>query len=105
VRPHDVVAGARRSVGTQTQSARQRPPPACVRAALAAPRTCERARAQVLVVHGTADALVPAWNSRRLAARLPGARLVELGVCGHMPMEEAPDRFLDALADFIADLD
>jgi pimeloyl-ACP methyl ester carboxylesterase len=59
----------------------------------------------VLVVHGTADALVPAWNSRRLAARLPGARLVELGVCGHMPMEEAPDRFLDALADFIADLD
>lgn len=56
-------------------------------------------------MHGTADALVPAWNSRRLAAQLPGARLVELGVCGHMPMEEAPDRFLDALADFIADLD
>lgn len=61
--------------------------------------------AQVLVVHGTADALVPAWNSRRLAAGLPGARLVELGRCGHMPMEEAPERFMEALADFVATLE
>ena len=60
--------------------------------------------AQVLIVHGEGDALVPAWNSRRLAAGLPGARLVELARCGHMPMEEAPARFMDALADFAAEL-
>ncbi|KAK9835008.1 hypothetical protein WJX81_003847 [Elliptochloris bilobata] len=59
---------------------------------------------QVLVVHGEADALVPAWNSRRLAAGLPGARLIELDRCGHMPMEEAPARFMGALADFVAAL-
>ena len=59
---------------------------------------------QVLIVHGEGDALVPAWNSRRLAAGLHGARLVELDRCGHMPMEEAPARFMDVLAAFVGEL-
>ncbi len=40
---------------------------------------------QVLIVHGENDALVPAANSRRLAAMLPGARLEVLPACGHNP--------------------
>ena len=48
----------------------------------------ERTRAgaaQVLIVHGEGDALVPAANSRRLAAILPGATLQLLPRCGHNP--------------------
>lgn len=58
----------------------------------------------MLIVHGEGDALVPAWNSRRLAAGLRCARLVELDRCGHMPMEEAPARFMDVLANFVGEL-
>jgi pimeloyl-ACP methyl ester carboxylesterase len=55
----------------------------------------------VLIVHGSSDVLVPAANSRRLAALLPGAQLVEFEGCGHMPQEECPDRFVDTVRSFV----
>ncbi len=48
---------------------------------------------QVLIIHGESDALVPRWNSQKLAALL-GADLEVFPDCGHMPMEEMPDRFI-----------
>ena len=53
------------------------------------------------MVHGENDALVPAWNSRRLAALLPGAQLVIYPECGHLPMEELPQRFVEDVAKFV----
>jgi len=54
----------------------------------------------VLIIHGQADALVPVGNSTRLAAMLPGAELVVLPACGHVPQEEQPQQFVDAIVDF-----
>jgi pimeloyl-ACP methyl ester carboxylesterase len=53
-----------------------------------------------LIIHGQADALVPVSNSVRLAAMLPGAELVVVPSCGHVPQEEQPQRFADAVVHF-----
>ena len=46
-------------------------------------------QASTLVVTGDRDALVPAENSRRLAKRIPGAKLVEFSGAGHcFPVEQ-----------------
>ena len=55
----------------------------------------------MLILHGENDALVPAWNSRRLAALLPGAESVIYPECGHLPMEELPERFVEDVAQFL----
>lgn len=56
---------------------------------------------QVLIIHGKQDRLVPASNSRRLVQMLPNAELVELDACGHLPQEELPDQFLNAMQTFL----
>jgi pimeloyl-ACP methyl ester carboxylesterase len=55
-----------------------------------------------LVVVGAEDRALPPARSRRLAAALPSARLVEVPGAGHLSVLEAPaavcaaiDRFLD----------
>ncbi len=55
----------------------------------------------MLILHGENDALVPAWNSRRLAALLPGATLRVYPECGHLPMEEMPERFVEDVTQFL----
>ena len=55
---------------------------------------------QVLIIHGEKDALVPRWNSQKLAALLD-ADLEVFQDCGHMPMEEMPDRFIATVAKFL----
>mmetsp|Transcript_4384 Transcript_4384/g.12656 ORF Transcript_4384/g.12656 Transcript_4384/m.12656 type:complete len:464 (+) Transcript_4384:335-1726(+) len=56
---------------------------------------------KVLIVHGEGDALVPAANSRRLAAILPGATLCVLPRCGHNPQEELPNEFVKVVTEFV----
>jgi 3-oxoadipate enol-lactonase len=57
--------------------------------------------APTLVVHGSEDLIVPAENGRMLAARIPGARYVELPGRGHnLPLEE-PDTFAELVREFI----
>ncbi|CAK0764500.1 hypothetical protein CVIRNUC_003164 [Coccomyxa viridis] len=55
---------------------------------------------KVLIIHGEKDALVPRWNSQKLAALLD-ADLEVFQDCGHMPMEEMPDRFIATVAKFL----
>jgi proline iminopeptidase len=50
-----------------------------------------------LVVHGELDPL-PADEARRIAQLIPGARLVLIPNCGHMPFWESPETFF-ALVD------
>lgn len=61
-----------------------------------------KSKARVLIVHGSDDMIVPAGNSRLLAERIPRAELVEMPGVGHMPHEEAPEAFLDAVTAFLA---
>lgn len=51
----------------------------------------------VLVVAGSADAIIPAAAARELAALVPGARHVELPGCGHTPQLECPEELGAAL--------
>jgi len=55
----------------------------------------------VLVITGEEDRLIPSEASRRLAARIPGAELVLLPACGHLPHEERPAEFLAAVRSFL----
>jgi 3-oxoadipate enol-lactonase len=48
--------------------------------------------APALVVHGTEDRMLPPANSRAIAERIPGARLVELEGVGHLFWWEQPQR-------------
>jgi pimeloyl-ACP methyl ester carboxylesterase len=57
----------------------------------------------VLLIWGANDGLIPVENARRLAARIPGARLVVIPECGHVPQEEKPRETADAIAAFLND--
>ncbi len=58
----------------------------------------------VLVITGDDDRIVPTEQSVRLAAEIPGAQLVVIPNCGHVPQEECPAQFLDAVNSFLAQL-
>lgn len=67
---------------------------------MADPRFWSRAaavKAPTLVVHGSLDRLIPVAAARELARRLPEWRLEVLEGVGHVPMMEAPDRFMRVL--------
>lgn len=53
-----------------------------------------------MVIAGRDDRLVPAENSRKIAARIPGARLTELPG-GHLFFTEYPAEFNRAVIDFV----
>jgi len=59
----------------------------------------------VLVVTGDDDRVVPTAESVRLASELPNARLSVIANAGHVPHEERPADFMDAMRDFLNDLD
>lgn len=58
-------------------------------------------RPPALVVWGEEDALIPVRAGRGAAERLPEARFVGLPACGHLPMEECPEAWLDAALEFL----
>ncbi|MFN2164780.1 MAG: alpha/beta fold hydrolase, partial [Anaerolineae bacterium] len=58
----------------------------------------------ILVVTGDDDRIVPTEQSIRLAEALPGAELVVFPQCGHVPQEECPAAFLEAVQGFLSDL-
>jgi pimeloyl-ACP methyl ester carboxylesterase len=59
----------------------------------------------VLVVTGDDDRVVPTAESVRLASELPNARLSVIANAGHVPHEERPADLMDAMRDFLNDLD
>lgn len=54
-----------------------------------------------LVISGDDDQIVPVENSRRLADDIPGAKLAVIENCGHLPQEECPQAFLQAVYEFL----
>jgi pimeloyl-ACP methyl ester carboxylesterase len=57
-----------------------------------------------LVITGDDDRIVPTEESLRLAEELPSAELEVMEACGHLPQEECPGAFMDAVRTFTADL-
>ncbi|MBN1247000.1 MAG: alpha/beta hydrolase [Anaerolineae bacterium] len=57
-----------------------------------------------LVITGDDDQIVPAEQSIRLAGELPDASLAVLEACGHVPQEECPALWLDAVEGFVDEL-
>lgn len=55
----------------------------------------------VLVVSGDDDRIVPTEQSVRLGKEIPHASLVLFKDCGHLPQEECPQQFLQAVQPFI----
>lgn len=54
-----------------------------------------------LVITGAGDRTVPPADTMRVHAELPDARLVVLPRCGHLPQEECPEAFLEAVVPFV----
>ena len=57
----------------------------------------------VLVIHGTADQLIPFPNGERLSSRLPGARFAALPDCGHLFWHMAPARSQALIRGFLGE--
>jgi 3-oxoadipate enol-lactonase len=57
----------------------------------------------VLVLVGEHDEATPPPMSIELAQMLPNARLEIISGCAHVPQLQAPDLFLDAIGDFLAE--
>jgi pimeloyl-ACP methyl ester carboxylesterase len=57
-----------------------------------------------LVITGDNDRIVPTQESERLAAELPNSQLVVIPHCGHVPQEERPEEFLQAVTGFVTEL-
>jgi pimeloyl-ACP methyl ester carboxylesterase len=53
-----------------------------------------------LLVWGEDDPEIPLAHGRALAGRIPNSRLLIFRRCGHMPMEEHPRAFTEAVTDF-----
>lgn len=58
----------------------------------------------VLVITGDDDRIVPTEQSIRLAGEIPGAQLVVIPNCGHVPQEECPAQVLEAINAFLTEL-
>jgi pimeloyl-ACP methyl ester carboxylesterase len=64
-------------------------------------RQLDKVRPPTLVITGDDDQIVPTEQSVRLAGEIPGAQLVVVPACGHIPHEETPEVFLQAVEGFI----
>ncbi len=60
-----------------------------------------RIRTPTLVIAGLNDSLVSPESSREIAARITGSQYLLLPDVGHIPHEEAPERFLSAAYRFL----
>jgi len=61
----------------------------------------EEIRVPTLVITGSEDQVYPPAMARDIARRIPGAKLVEIEGAGHMANLEQPERFNQAILEFI----
>lgn len=67
-------------------------------------RRLPRIRVPTLVMHGEEDHLLPPHNGRVVASRIPGARFKLLPKAGHMLTTDQPERTLECLLHFLAEV-
>jgi pimeloyl-ACP methyl ester carboxylesterase len=61
----------------------------------------DRIKTPTLVLWGANDKLFPLPYGQAYQKGIPGARLVTIDRCGHLPHVEAPERFAEAVLDFL----
>ena len=61
------------------------------------------AEVPALIVWGAADRIIPVEHGIEAHEAIPGSRLVVFEGAGHFPHRSDPDRFTDALIDFVED--
>src|SRR5260370_8985 len=61
----------------------------------------EQIAAPTLVIHGENDRLVPAENAKRIAAKIPGAKLVVIPRASHIFNTDQPDAAHSAILQFL----
>ena len=69
---------------------------------LGLPDRLDEIKVPTLVITGDDDRIVPTEQSIRLASEIPGAELVVIPQCGHVPHEECPEAFLQATHAFLS---
>lgn len=55
----------------------------------------------VQILWGVHDPVIPIRAGVELASQIPGAHLIRFEESGHLPMEEQPEAFVEALTDFV----
>jgi pimeloyl-ACP methyl ester carboxylesterase len=68
------------------------------------PERLDKIYQPTLVITGDNDRIVPTEQSFRLADELPNADLRVIDQCGHLPQEECPAQFMQAITDFLQTL-
>ncbi|HEX9855321.1 MAG TPA: alpha/beta hydrolase [Acidimicrobiia bacterium] len=96
-----MLGAGRRLVGRVTLDVLARDLTVCdgYRSAL---ETASRVHCPTLVVSGDDDRMTPATSARHIAAAIDRAEAVTFPRTGHVLMVEQPDRFIDAVAGFLA---
>ncbi len=64
----------------------------------------DRITQPTLVIIGSRDSTVPPREGRMAAERLPNGRLLELPAIYHQPLDERPDKVIQAVQDFLSNL-
>lgn len=59
-------------------------------------------QAETLILHGTADRLIPPAYAEEFGRLIPNARVVRLDGVGHLPMVEQEDAFISAVEGFLS---
>jgi pimeloyl-ACP methyl ester carboxylesterase len=67
-------------------------------------RRLPRLRLPTLVMHGDKDKVLPPLNGKRLAARVPGARLKMIPNAGHMIMSDQPEIAMSTILRFLEEV-
>ena len=58
-------------------------------------------KTRAFIIGGEDDRLIRSWYFEAIAAEIPGAQLVLLPQCGHVPHEECPDAFMQNVIHFL----
>lgn len=58
----------------------------------------------VLIISGTEDKLIPKEQSIWLSEQIANSKLVLIPECGHVPQEECPEAFLNAVSIFLSEI-
>lgn len=69
------------------------------------PAVLGKITAPTLILWGAADKLIPVSSAAWFSKHMPNARVVIYDGVGHAPMEEAPDRTANDVAEFLATLE
>jgi pimeloyl-ACP methyl ester carboxylesterase len=68
------------------------------------PAAIRAIKVPTLVIWGEEDSLIPFSAGQWFAANIPGSKLVSYKAVGHIPMEEAPDRSVTDLMNWLSPL-